>query len=301
MLSGMGFLEIKSNSLTKESYFDNDDPTVVRIQNALSQDLSCMRQRLLPGGLETVIYNINRRRPDLRLYEFGYCYFKDPEKKAENPQENYAEELRLGIFLTGVFTGENWTTAAEPVSYYHLKSMVMMVLDKLGIDVGKLEVKEVKNEVYDQALEYHTDKGRMITLGKVSDVQRKSFDIRQEVYAAEFNWDLVLQLHKKSKVTFRPLPRFPEVRRDLSLMLDIAVQFEQLRDLAFRTERKFLKQVDLFDVYEGEKIESGKKSYALSFILRDEEKTLADKQIDKAMGRISKAFEQELGAVVRGG
>jgi phenylalanyl-tRNA synthetase beta chain len=300
MLSSIGFLEIMSNSLTKESYFDNDDPTVVRIQNALSQDLSCMRQRLMPGGLEAVIYNINRKRPDLKLYEFGYSYFRDPEKKAENPQENYAEELRLGIFLTGNYTRENWTTSADPASYYHLKSLVMMVFDKLGIDTGKLEMKEVKDEAYDQALEYHTSKGRVITFGKVAGSLLKAFDIRQEVYAAEFNWDLVMRLHKKSKVTFRPLPRFPEVRRDLSLMLDTAVQFEQLRDLAFRTEKKLLKQVDLFDVYEGEKIESGKKSYALSFTLRDEEKTLADKQIDKTMGRIATAFEQELGAVVRG-
>ena len=301
MLSSIGFLEIKSNSLTRESYFDDGDPTVVRLQNALSQDLSQMRQSLLPGGLEAVIYNINRRRPDLKLYEFGYCYFRDPEKNEENPQKNYTEELRLGVFLTGNFTRENWTTSAEPVSYYHLKSMVTMVFEKLGIDPGKLEMKEIKNEIYDQALEYYTGKGKVITFGKVSGDQLKSFDIRQEVYAAEFNWDLVLQLHKKSKVTFRPLPRFPEVRRDLSLMLDTGVRFEQLRDLAFRTEKKLLKQVDLFDVYEGEKIESGKKSYALSFTLRDEEKTLADKQIDKAMGRISKAFEQELGAVVRGG
>jgi phenylalanyl-tRNA synthetase beta chain len=301
MLSGNGFLEIKSNSLTKESYFDSGDPTVVRLQNALSQDLSRMRQSLLPGGLEAVIYNINRRRPDLKLYEFGNCYFVDPEKETDNPQKRYSEAFHLGIFLTGNYTRENWTTTADAASYFHIKSMVMMVLGKLGIDTGKLEVKEVKNDAYDQALEYHTGKGRVLTFGKVAGGLLKAFDIRQEVYAAEFNWDLVVRLHKKSSVVFRPLPRFPEVKRDLSLMLDRSVRFEQLRELAFKTERKILKQVDLFDVYEGEKIGSGKKSYALSFTLLDEEKTLTDKQIDKSMGRISSAFEAELGAVVRGG
>jgi phenylalanyl-tRNA synthetase beta chain len=300
MLSGNGFLEIKSNSLTKESYFDDGDPTVVKIHNALSQDLSRMRQSLLPGGLEAVIYNINRKRPDLKLYEFGNCYFVDPEMETDNPQKKYGEAFHLGIFLTGNYTRENWTTIADPASFYHIKSLVEMVLGKLGIETGKLEVKEVKNDAYDQALEYHTGKGRVLTFGRVSGGLLKAFDIRQEVYAAEFNWDLVLRLHKKSSVVFRPLPRFPEVNRDLSLMLDKGVRFEQLRELAFKTERKILKQVDLFDIYEGEKIESGKKSYALSFTLLDEEKTLTDKQIDKAMGRISQAFVQELGAVVRG-
>jgi phenylalanyl-tRNA synthetase beta chain len=301
MLSSAGLLEIKSNSLTKESYFEGGDPTVVRIQNALSQDLSCMRQSLLPGGLEAVIYNINRKRPDLKLYEFGNCYFVDPQKETNNPQERYSEEFHLGIFLTGNFTRENWTTTADPASFYHIKSLVMMVLGKLGIDTGKLEAAEVKNDAYDQALEYRSGKGRVLIFGKVAGSLLKAFDIRQEVYAAEFNWDLVVRLHKKSRVIFRPLPRFPEVKRDLSLMLDRSVRFEQLKELAFKTEGKILKQVDLFDVYEGEKIESGKKSYALSFTLLDEEKTLTDKQIDKAMGRISAAFEQELGAVVRGG
>ncbi len=300
LLSSTGLLEIKSNSLTRAAYFDDGDATVVRIQNALSQDLSCMRQSLLPGGLEAVIYNINRKRPDLKLYEFGNCYYMDPGKETDNPQKRYSEAFHLGIFLTGNYTRENWNTAADPVSYYHIKSLVMMVLEKLGIDAGKLEAREVKSEACDQALEYHTGKGRVVTFGKVAQGLLKTFDIRQEVYTAAFNWDLVVQLHKKSCVVFRPLPKFPEVKRDLSLMLDRSVRFEELQQLAYQTERKLLKQVDLFDVYEGEKIESGKKSYALSFTLLDEDKTLTDKQIDKVMGRISATFEQKLGAVVRG-
>ncbi len=300
LLSSIGLLEIKSNSLTRESYFSNEDPTVVRIQNALSQDLSCMRQSLLPGGLEAVSYNINRKRSDLKLYEFGNCYFLDPDKVTDNPQKRYNETFHLAIFLTGNYTRENWTTIPDPTSFYYIKSLVMMVIGKLGIDKEKLKVKEVKNDVYDQALELHTDRERVIIFGKVAENLLKTCDISQDVYAAEFNWDLVVELHKSNRVVFHPLPKFPEVKRDLSLMLNRNVRFEELRQLAFKTEGKLLKKVDLFDVYEGEKIESGKKSYALSFTLLNEEKTLTDKQIDKAMGRISSAFERELGAVIRG-
>ncbi len=300
LLSANGFLEIKSNSLTSESYFDEADRGVVKIQNALSQDLSRMRKSLLPGGLEAIIYNINRKRPDLKFYEFGNCYFLDPSVKADHPQKKYSEAHHMGIFLTGNYTAENWVTKGDQVSFYHLKSVVMLVLDKLGIDRGRMKMGEISDAQFDQALEYRIEKGSVARFGKVNSTLLESFDIKQEVYAAEFNWDLVMRLHKKAKTVFRPLPRFPEVKRDLSLMLDRHITFAQLKELAFKTERKILKAVDLFDVYEGEKIEQGKKSYALSFILLDEEKTLKDKQIDKVMGRIALAFEKELGAVVRG-
>ena len=301
LLSANGFLEIKSNSLTSESYFDEADREVVKIQNALSQDLSRMRKSLLPGGLEAIIYNINRKRPDLKLYEFGNCYFLDPSKKADHPQKKYSEAHHMGIFLTGNYTTENWVTTGDRVSFYHLKSVVMLVLDKLGIDRGKMKMGEISDAQFDQALEFSIEKGSVARIGKVNSKLIESFDIKQEVYAAEFNWDLVMRLHKKAKTVFRPLPRFPEVKRDLSLMLDRHITFAQLEALAFKTERRILKKVDLFDVYEGDNIEQGKKSYALSFILLDEEKTLKDKQIDKVMGRIALAFEKELGAVVRGG
>lgn len=300
LLTANGFLEIKSNSLTSESYFEPDDPSVVKIQNALSQDLSRMRKSLLPGGLEAVIYNINRKRPDLKLYEFGNCYFSDPAKKVDHPQKKYSEAHHMGIFLTGNYTPENWTTSPEQVSFYHLKSAVLTVLGKLGIDMGKVNRSEISDAQYDQALEYSIEKGSVVRFGKVDGDLLKKFDIKQDVYAAEFNWDLVMRLHKKAKTVYRPLPRFPEVKRDLSLMLDRNVKFAQLEELAYKTERRILREVDLFDVYEGEKIEKGKKSYALSFLLLDEEKTLTDKQIDKVMNRIAAAFEKELGAVVRG-
>ncbi|MEX0987013.1 MAG: phenylalanine--tRNA ligase subunit beta [Bacteroidales bacterium] len=300
MLTSLGFLEIKSNSLTRESYFDPEDRSVVNIQNALSQDLSRLRKSLLPGGLEAIIYNINRQRSDLRLYEFGNCYFFDPEKKSDNPLKSYFEELHLGIFLTGKFTSENWVTQAAPASFYHLKTLVLNIMDKLGIDRGKFTSKELATDTYTQVLEYHVEKGKVISLGKVSDSLLKSFDLKQDVYAAELNWDLVLRLHKRTRIKFSPLPKFQEVKRDLSLLLDRKIKFEQMETLAFKSEKKLLKKVDLFDVYEGEKIENGKKSYALSFTLLDEEKTLTDKQIDMVMKKISASFEKELGAVVRG-
>jgi phenylalanyl-tRNA synthetase beta chain len=178
--------------------------------------------------------------------------------------------------------------------------VVMLVLNKLGIARDRMTLEEVSDAHYEQALEYTIEKGSVARFGKVNSKLLDQFDIRQDVYAAEFNWDLVMRMHKKAKTVFRPLPRFPEVKRDLSLMLDKNVKFKQLEDLAYKTERRILKAVDLFDVYEGEKIEKGKKSYALSFILLDEEKTLTDKQIEKVMNRIAAAYEKETGAVVRG-
>jgi phenylalanyl-tRNA synthetase beta chain len=300
LLSSIGFMEIKSNSLTKEEYFEEEDESVVKIHNALSQDLSRLRKSLLPGGLEALIYNINRKRPDLKLYEFGNCYFHNPWKKADNPQHNYSEEFHLGIFLTGKYLSENWASGAEMVSFFHLKSLVEILLQKLGIDQSILKITEVSNSSYSQALQYSIEKRSVITMGKVANELQKSFDIKHDTYAAEINWDLIMRLHKNNKLIYKPLPRFPEVKRDLSLMIDRSIKFDQLQELAFKTEKKLLKNVSLFDIYEGDKIEKGKKSYALSFILLDEEKTLNDKQIDKVMSRISEAFEKELGAVVRG-
>jgi phenylalanyl-tRNA synthetase beta chain len=300
MLSGNGFLEIKSNSLTTAAYFDEEDNTAVKIFNPLSQDLSRMRQNLLMGGLEAVIYNINRKKQDLKLYEFGNCYFHNPEKDTDHPQQKYEEEAHMGIFITGNYVQNNWITDSDGASYYHIKSLVDLILGKLGISSSKFQVTETGNAAYSDGLDYSTGKGIVFTLGKVSDKLLKVFDIEQEVYAAEFNWDLVMKLARKSKITYKPLPKFPEVKRDLSLMLNKDVKFEQLYSLALKAERRLLKKIELFDIYEGDKIEAGKKSYALSFILMDEEKTLTDKQIDKVMMNISSSFERELDAVVRG-
>lgn len=300
MLSAMGFMEIKSNSLTRENYFAEDDASVVKIQNALSQDLSRLRKSLLPGGLEALIYNMNRKRSDLKMYEFGNCYFYDPGKNETNHQKNYREELRLGIFLSGHYNQDTWNTTGEPASFHHLKSVADRILGKLGIQYAGLKEDELTNDEFDQSLAYSDSKGWVLSIGKVSNKLLRAFDIKQEVFAAEFNWDRMMKLHGKSRILFRPIPKFQEVRRDLSLLLEHRIKFRQIEQLAYNTERKLLKEISLFDVYEGEKIEQGKKSYAISFVLLDEEKTLTDKQIDKVMEKISRALEKELGAVVRG-
>jgi len=303
LLSANGFFEMKSNSLTPSSYYDKDesrDPSAVRLFNPLSQDLALMRQNLLYGGLEAIAYNINRKHSDLKLYEFGNCYFRDEEKKGKDPLDKYEEAFHMGIFLSGDVQQGNWIQKAVEASFHQLKTYVELVLTKLGIDPAALECTGLSDPNFDDALIYNYNRNPLVIFGQVSRQAVKKFDIKQQVFAAEFNWDLALQALSSHRVLFNPLSRFQLVTRDFSLMLDRKVTFESLRTLAFKAEKKLLKKVTLFDVYEGDKIEKGKKSYALTFTLLDEDKTLTDKQIDKAMMRIARAFEQELGASVRG-
>ncbi len=303
LLTANGFFEMKSNSLTPSSYYDKDesqDPAAVRLFNPLSQDLSLMRQNLLYGGLEAIAYNINRKWNDLKLYEFGNCYFMNAGKKGSDPLEKYKEAFHMGIFLSGNVRQGNWVQKTEEASFHHLKTYVEMILVKLGIEPVTLDCTASLNPNFGEALVYRHKDSQLVEFGQVAKHTVKLFDIKQEVFAAEFNWDLVLQALSSHRVLFKPLPRFQVVTRDFSLMLDQKVTFESLRALAFKAEKKLLKNVTLFDVYEGDKIEQGKKSYALSFTLLDEDKTLTDKQIDKAMQRIARAFEEDLGASIRG-
>ena len=303
LLTANGFFEMKSNSLTPLSYYDMEespDPLAVRLFNPLSQDLALMRQNLLYGGLEAIAYNINRKQSDLKLYEFGNCYFRDAEKNGEDPLDQYEEAFHMGIFLSGNVLQGNWVQKAVEASFNQLKTYVELVLTKLGIDPAALECTGWSDPDLEEALIYNYKGEALVKFGRVSGQTVKKFDIKQQVFAAEFNWDLVLQILSGHRVLFNPLSRFQVVTRDFSLMLDRKVTFESLRTLAFRAEKNLLKKVNLFDVYEGDKIEKGKKSYALTFTLLDEDKTLTDKQIDKAMLRIARAFEQELGASVRG-
>jgi len=302
-LTSNGFYEIKSNSLTPASYYDTEesrDPAAVRLHNPLSQDLSLMRQNLLFGGLEAIIYNINRKRTDLKFYEFGNCYFLKAKKKGKDPLDRFGEAFHMGIFLSGNVTGGNWVQKPLESSFYQLKSYVENVLVRLGIDLFGLEISGSENPHLDEGLVYSHLEKPLVEFGRVARKTCELFDIKQPVFAAEFDWDLLLGMLAGRKILFKPLPRFQVVTRDFSLMLDKKVTFESLRALAFKAEKKLLQSVDLFDVYEGDKIEQGKKSYALTFTLLDEEKTLTDKQIDKAMMRIAVAFEKELGASVRG-
>ena len=302
-LTSNGFYEIKSNSLTPASYYDTEesrDPAAVRLYNPLSQDLSLMRQNLLFGGLEAIIYNINRKRTDLKFYEFGNCYYLNDKKKGKDPLDRYGEAFHMGIFLSGNVYQGNWVQEPVASSFYQLKSYVENVLVRLGIDPAGLECTGSENPHLDEGLVYSHRNTPLVEFGRVAGKTCDLFDIKQQVFAAEFDWDLLMGMLAGRKILFEPLPRFQVVTRDFSLMLDKKVTFKSLRDLAFKTEKKLLRSVTLFDVYEGDKIEKGKKSYALTFTLLDEEKTLTDKQIDKAMMRIAGAFEKELGASVRG-
>ncbi len=303
LLTANGFYEMKSNSLTKAAYHDTEeeeDPGAVRIFNPLSQDLSHMRKNLLFGGLEAIAYNINRKNPDLKLYEFGNCYYYVPEAGRKKLLDRFNEELHMGIFISGKSTPGNWSQSSSEATFSTLKRYVESTLLKIGIDPLSLDTMSSGNDHFSESQVYQSGQKSLVEFGKVAASLLKQFDIKQDVYAAEFQWDEVLNTLASHRILFRPLPRFQVVTRDFSLLLDRDVTYESLRKLAYKTEKKLLRQVALFDVYEGEKIQKGKKSYALTFTLLDEDKTLTDKQIDKTMTNLARAFEKEFGAQVRG-
>jgi phenylalanyl-tRNA synthetase beta chain len=259
-----------------------------------------MRKNLLYGGLEAIAYNINRRNADLKLYEFGYCYYQDSEFNGDEPLSKFDEQLHMSILLSGKSQPGNWVQAAEESSFFVLKNYLETVLVKMGIDPRTLESATHDHPDFSEHMAYSFQGLLLVGFGSVDPALLREFEIKQAVYAAEFNWDNVMTILAGHRIRYKSLPRFQVVTRDFSLMLDRKVTFESLRVLAFMTEKKLLKEVSLFDVYEGDKIEKGKKSYALTFTLLDEEKTLTDKQIDKVMLNLARAFERELGAVVRG-
>ena len=303
MLTAQGFNEIWSNSLTKTSYYENNEVFVagstVKLFNPLSNDLGSMRQTLLYGGLETIAYNANRKNPDLRLYEFGNCYFYNGSSLKENPIRNYREEEHLALFVSGDKEASNWAVSAAKTSFFLLKSYVENVLKRLGFDGLGLKNDGFSNAAISEGIEYFINGKKIVEFGVVSGKTLKAFGIENPVYFADFSMDVLFVELKNNKVVFAELPKYPEVRRDLALLLDKQVQFNQLRDLAFRSERKLLQSVDLFDVYEGKGVPEGKKSYAVSYILRDDEKTLNDKQIEKIMQKFVSTYERELGAQLR--
>ncbi|WP_340114850.1 phenylalanine--tRNA ligase subunit beta [Maribellus mangrovi] len=303
MLTTQGFNEIWSNSLTKAAHYeglkDFKEEQTVMILNPLSADLNGMRQTLLFGGLEAIAYNANRQSKNLKMYEFGNCYFYKGTQLKDQPANNYWEENHLGLFITGNKEQENWTTKEEEASFYGLKSYAEKILKRLGLLNHTIQVDESESELFSDGLSYSYNNKVVLELGIVAGSHLKKFDVDAPVYYADFNWDNVFQLHKKHQILFNELPKFPAVRRDLALLIDKKVQFNQIKELAYKSERQILRDVDLFDVYEGKGVPEGKKSYAVSFILRDDNKTLNDKQIDKSMKRLIMAFERELGAGLR--
>jgi len=302
MLSSNGFSEMMANSLTKADYYQNkesykEDDTV-KILNPLSQDLNAMRQTLLFGSLEAVIYNSNRKNSDIKLFEFGNTY-KLKTAEGNNPIDKFYEEKHLSLVLSGYHDDEHWKSDKNEADFFHLKAYVELVLMRLGFDIDKIKSTFLSNDIFVEGLlksYFNTD---LVQLGMIDPKLLKQFDINFNVFYADFNWDNIIEAVKKLKFEFTTLSKHPEVRRDLSLLLDEKVTFAELKQAALKADKKLMKRVDLFDFYKGDKIEQGKKSYALSFILQDADKTLTDKQIDKIMNKIQYIYEKQFGAVLR--
>ena len=303
-LSANGYTEIMSNSLTKSSYYEGCSSypaeRCVRILNPLSQDLNVMRQTLLFNALEAVELNVNRRNGNLKMYEVGNCYAYAAEKASEeNTLAKYEESFRIGITVTGLATQLSWNSKAETSSFFTLRAAVERLLKRFGVDIYSLQCESLESDLYADAIVFKQGPKEVLRMGVVSPIVRKKFDIKQEVYFAEIDFDQLIKMTKKAKVQFKELSKFPEVKRDLALLVNKCVTFSQLRSIAFATEKKLLKSVSLFDVYEGDKLPEGKKSYALSFILEDKNQTLTDKQIERTMANIQAQLEQKCGAEVR--
>ena len=304
-LVGCGFNEIMNNSLTKAAYYDglNHYPAnqLVRMMNPLSSDLNVMRQTLLFGGLESIAHNANRKNPNLRFFEFGNCYQFDPEKKNdEDPIRAYKEETHLGLWITGKRVEGSWAHANEDSSFYELKAYVENILRRIGVQPGMMVMKHSDNNIFDKALSLENRGGKLLgEMGVVSRQLQKKAGIDNPVYFADLNWNAFMKLIRKNKVEFTEISKYPAVSRDLALLLDETIEFRQIEEIARQTEKKLLKSVELFDVYEGKNLPAGKKSYAVNFILQDETKTLNDKQIDAIMQKLIQNLKKQLNCELR--
>ena len=292
MLTGAGFNEILTNSLTNPSYVANtdgfDSKEDVLILNKLSEELGSMRQSMIFGGLESIAHNINRKFSNLRFFEFGKSYFKIDDK--------YTEKNGLALFITGKQTEESWIAQQTDSNFHNLSSAVRQILSRMNYNNTVSEPTE--KPYFSYGLDIKVNNKTVCSLGKLKAGVTKQAGVKQEVFYAEMDWDHVVKKYTL-EISFTPIPKFPEVRKDLSLILDKSVSFEAVKKLAMQTERKLLKRLDVFSVYEGENIGESKKSYAISFILQDASKTLNDKQIDKSMKQLIRAFEEKIQAVIR--
>ena len=304
-LVGCGFREILNNSLTKTAYYTElnkyTEETTVKVMNPLSNDLGVMRQSLLFGGLESICRNVNHKMPNLRFFEFGNCYHYSPEKKNdEDPIKAYTEEMHLGMWITGKRVEGSWAHADEQSSFYELKAYVMNIFTRLGVNPGIVVTETSDNNIFGKALALKARSGKVLCeMGTVCHKLLKKMDIDQDVFYADINWDNMMRAIKKNEVLYHDISKFPSVSRDLALLIDKSVEFEQIEQIAHQTEKKLLKSVELFDVYEGKNLPEGKKSYAVNFILQDETKTLNDKQIEAIMTKLINNLKQKLGAELR--
>ena len=304
-LVGSGFNEILNNSLTKTSYYKElncyTEETTVKVLNPLSSDLGVMRQTLLFGGLESIVRNVNRRNANLRFFEFGNCYHYDASKKEDEKLiKAYTQESHLALWVTGKRVENSWAHVTEDASFYELKGYVENILIRLGVSNSSITVVEGTNNIFSQSICIKTKASKLLAeLGVVSPQQTKVVELNVPVFYADLYWDNLLKTIRKNKIEYKEISKFPVVSRDLALLLDKAITFEQIKDIAFATEKKLLKSVELFDVYEGKNLPEGKKSYAVNFMLQDEQKTLNDKQIDAIMKKLISNLTTKLNAELR--
>ena len=299
-LVGEGFNEILNNSLTKAAYYGEND-TLVRIMNPLSSDLNVMRQTLLFGGLESIQHNVNRKRQNLRFFEFGNVYTFDPAKQNDDdPMQAYKEQYHAALWLTGKRVEGSWAHSNEDSNFYELSAYVENILRRIGVKPGMIVRKKSENPIFSAGLSIENRGGKLlIEMGIINKKLLKQFDLSAPVYYAELNWTALMKVIKKNEVLYTEISKFPAVSRDLALLVDNNVEFAQIEQIARQTEKKLLKKVELFDVYEGDKLPAGKKSYAVNFILQDEEKTMGDKQIDAIMQKLIANIKKQLNAELR--
>lgn len=304
-LVGGGFNEILNNSLTKVSYYKDlncyTEETTVKILNPLSADLGVMRQTLLFGGLESIVRNANRKNSNLRFFEFGNCYHYDESKKeADKLIKAYTQDQHLGLWVTGKRVENSWAHPNEDASFYELKAYVENILVRLGLSLQAVTLVKGENNIFEDSISIVTKAGKIIAeLGIVAYKLTKNMGITNEVFFADIYWDNLLKAVKKHVVEYKEISKYPAVSRDLALLVDKTVEFEQIKEIAYSTEKKLLKAVELFDVYEGKNLPEGKKSYAVNFILQDEQKTLNDKQIDSIMKKLIDNLTKRLNAELR--
>ncbi len=299
-LVGQGFNEILNNSLTKAAYY-GEASSLVRIMNPLSSDLNVMRQTLLYGGLESIAHNVNRKNCNLRFFEFGNVYFFDPEKQnADDPMQAYTEQQHMALWVTGKRVEGSWAHPDEDSTFYELSAHVENVLRRIGVEQGMMVKTKSENPVFTVGLRIENRGGKLLgEMGVLSQKTLKALGISQPVYYAELNWTALMKVVRSKKVLYTEISKFPAVSRDLALLVSQDVEFAQIEQTARQAERKLLKKVELFDVYEGKNLPQGKKSYAVNFILQDEQKTMGDKQIDAVMQKLIQSLKKQLGAELR--
>ena len=304
-LVGEGFNEILNNSLTKGAYYEGSASfpaeNCVKILNPLSTDLNVMRQTLLFGGLESVQHNVNRKRGNLRFFEFGNVYTFDPEKEnLDDPMQAYKEQYHAALWITGKRVEGSWAHANEDSNFYELSAYVENILRRIGVKPGMIVRKKSDSDIFSAGLTIENRGGKkLIEMGIIAKKLQKQFGLDAPVFYAELNWTALMKVIKKNEVLYTEVPKFPAVSRDLALLVDNSVEFAQIEQIARQTEKKLLKKVELFDVYEGDKLPAGKKSYAVNFILQDEEKTMGDKQIEAIMNKLIANIKKQLGAELR--